>query len=642
MIDCHLRPRLFLLACFISILLIASSSGAATPYVSVSIVADTASIEPGKPFRLGLLYRIDQHWHIYGPVRTEFGLPTTVKFELPPGFVAGEVQYPPTKRYIDAGVESFGYENEVLLFATIRPPENLPTGSPVTLKASSTWLVCKTDGQCIPGRQSLQLDLPLGPATPSAQAPLFDRYAALIKPSAPASAPTEPRPATSPNEQSASAEKGAFSFISESSTAQRRSPWLMLLFAFLGGIILNVMPCVLPVLSLKIMGFVQQAGDDRSRTLSLGIVFTIGVLVSFLALATVVVALQGAGQQLGWGFQFQEPRFLVFMSAIILAFCLSLFGVFHINLPGQAMQGAYSLQSRQGFVGSFFSGVLATALATPCTAPLLGPALGYAFTQPAHWVYLFFLMIGAGLSAPYLLLAAFPAWLRILPRPGRWMETFKEFMGFLLLATVVWLLWLFGKTAGGAEGIIALLAFLVAVALGSWVIGRGVTPVSSRAKRRFSMVVAVLIVAAGYMWFPERHVRWLKNAGASVSNSPSASSDGRWEPFTVERVEELVATNKTVFVDFTADWCVTCKVNEKAVLAHPSVVKSFEEKDVALLKADYTHQPPELTRIIRSFGRAGVPLYLLFPAGDAANPIVLPEALTPAIVLNALQRTNPR
>lgn len=593
-------------------------------------MADTREVAPNATFRIGVHYTITPEWHIYGPERTEIGLPTKIDFKLPDGFTVGPLQYPKTTRFNDFGLVSFGYEKEVLIFATVKSPATLQPGAAISVEATTSYLACKVDGQCVPGRNVLSLELPVGTPAPSQHEPLFAKYAAQVPP---ASAPATQQKTTSPT-LSGETSSAVFSFQKEMTDSQPRSVNRILLFAFLGGLILNVMPCVLPVLSLKVLSFVQQAGEQRARTFALGLVFALGVLVSFAVLATIVVVLQRAGGELGWGFQFREPRFLVFMSAILLAFSLSLFGVYGINLPGAAMQGAYALQSREGPARSFFNGVLATALATPCTAPLLGPALGYAFTQPATMIYVFFLTIGAGLAFPYVMLAAFPQWLAFLPKPGRWMETFKEFMGFLLLATVVWLMWLFGQTAGGGDAIIVLAAFLLCVGFGFWVIGRGFGPLSSRARRRATFVLAAIVLVGSYLWFPERYLR--RSVEQRAVQQVATEDDGLWESFSVERVEELVAQKRAVFVDFTADWCLTCKVNEKAVLSQPSVLQSFKDNNVALLKADYTHQPPELTRIIRSFGRAGVPLYLVFPAGSK-TPTVLPEALTPSMVINSLQ-----
>ncbi len=628
-----IRARLFL---FLSLFILPLSARAALPsHVRSQLIIDTNRITPGQPFRLGVLYSIDPQWHIYGPEKSEIGLPTKIEFQLPPGFIAGPLQYPKTKQFNDAGLISFGYENEVLIFAQITPPAHMAAGQPVEFGASTKYLVCKIDGQCIPG----QAELKLVAGEAIAQKDAFDKFSAQLSTtsSAPAGSQSiEAVPAESQNKPNPSNSPDAppFSFLGKK-TEKEKSLAGMLLFAFLGGMILNIMPCVLPVLSIKILSFVRQSGQNRARTFHLGLVFAAGVLVSFLILAAFVVALQWSGMQLGWGFQFSEPRFTVFMSALILIFALGLFGVIEFALPGAAMQSTTGLQSQEGATGAFFNGVLATALATPCTAPLLGPALGFAFIQPAPVVILFFLVIGLGLAAPYVLLSAFPQWLAFLPKPGRWMETFKQFMGFLLLATLLYLVWLFGRTSGGTEGITALLAFLLAVSIGCWLIGREFGPTSNRGRRIIAPIAALIIAAGSYAYFPERHLRELKNL--KVEDQSVQAGNDLWEPFSKKRVEKLVAQKRNVFLDFTADWCLTCKVNETTVLSRAEVLRAFKAKNVALVRADYTRQPEDLTRIIRYFGRAGVPLYIYIPASNPSHPVILPEALRPSVILRELR-----
>lgn len=408
-----------------------------------------------------------------------------------------------------------------------------------------------------------------------------------------------------------------------------RGLWLYLLLAAVGGLILNLMPCVLPVISLKVMSLVSQAGASAVQVRRLGLAFSAGVVATFLLLAAVVVAVRAGGEQVGWGFQFQSPAFVLFLAGLVFVLALSLFGVVALRLPG--VGGSLGgLADAEGAGGSFANGVLATVLATPCTAPFLGSALGFAFAQPAATTLSVFAAAGAGMALPYALLAWHPGWLRFLPRPGAWMERFKQGMGFLLLATVVWLLWILGRQLG-MEAVVWTAAFLLCLALGVWVLGTWVDLASSGRARACAWAVAAALTAAGYALFLRPLLAAPAPAGGGV---PSA----RWQAFSVDGVEALLDSGRPVFVDFTADWCWTCKVNERTVLSDPEVVARFDALGVALVKADWTSRDPDITRLLQSFGRSGVPLYVLFPEGRADAPLVLPEVITTGIVLDRLER----
>ena len=473
-----------------------------------------------------------------------------------------------------------------------------------------------------------------------------DQAAAGVAPLPPPAVeqPTEPAPAGSAPDQQADA--GATTGLSFLGVSEAAFPlWLMLIYAFIGGVILNIMPCVLPVVSLKVLGFVRQSGEDPRRVLLLGLTYAAGVLVSFLALALAVIGVQTAGSQVGWGFQMQEPRFVIVMATIVLVFGLSLLGVFTIDLPGSAASGMGAAARREGLGGSFFNGVLATALATPCTAPFLGVALGFAFSQSSGVVVLFFLTIGAGLAAPYVLLAIKPAWLRALPKPGPWMETFKQLMGFLLLATLVWLLHVLGQLIDAA-GLTWTLAYLVAVGLGCWIVGKGLTMRAGR--RRMAWVSALLLVAIGYAAFPGRYLKGFEqriSRQVETGPAPTALANHgliQWEPFSVDRIEQLVADGRTVFVDFTAEWCITCKFNERTVLETERIRTAFETHEVVPLKADWTSRDETIGAVLRQFGRSGVPLYVIFPAGRASDPIVLPTVIRAGMIEENLKEADAR
>ena len=421
-----------------------------------------------------------------------------------------------------------------------------------------------------------------------------------------------------------------------------RSLATYILFAVLGGLLLNLMPCVLPVISLKVLGFVSQAGVERGRIRRLGLAFAAGIVATFVALAAAVALLQAGGEQIGWGFQFQTSGFVILLAALVFVFGLSLFGLVTIQLPGMASLGGVGREggregARDGLTASFFNGVLATVLATPCTAPFLGTALGFAFTQSAALIFAIFAATGAGMALPYAVLAARPGWTRFLPKPGEWMERFKQLMGFLLMGTVLWLLWVLGKQLG-MEAVIWTSAFLLALAVACWIIGQWLDLRSTRRRRLTAWIAALAITAAGYSVFLHP---LLASANNLAQLQPAAEAVGeRWQPFSVERVEGLIASGSHVFVDFTAEWCWTCKVNEYTVLADDDVRERFAELDVQLVRADWTNRDAEIAKLLRAFGRSGVPLYVIFPGGRPDHPLVLPEVITTGIVLEKLEEAE--
>jgi thiol:disulfide interchange protein len=414
----------------------------------------------------------------------------------------------------------------------------------------------------------------------------------------------------------------------------------MLVAAFLGGLVLNIMPCVLPVIALKILGFVGQASQQPGRVRLMGLVYGAGVLASFLALAALVIGVKSAGGTASWGMQFQNPKFLLVTTALVLLVALNLFGIFEVILPGAAMQSASDLAGKEGIGGAFFNGILATLLATPCTAPFLGVSLGYALSQSAGTILLFFLTAGAGLAFPYVLLCWQPAWLRFLPKPGNWMVTFKVAMGFPVLATG---LWLFTLTMPhyGADKAFWVAMFLVAVALGAWVFG---TFVQHARKSTFAGWLALLAVTAtAYGWFLEGELDWrhppARGQAKSLHTGPVA-----WAAWSPDAVATLRRQGRPVLVDFTADWCTTCQINKRRAIEVEPVVKRIEELKFASLIGDFTFEDPAIAVELRRFRRAGVPLVLVYPADPSLDPIVLPDGiLSQADMLSALERaTGPR
>ena len=418
--------------------------------------------------------------------------------------------------------------------------------------------------------------------------------------------------------------------------AQQESPRLglgMLLLALTGGLVLNLMPCVFPVLGIKIMGFVQQGGQSRSRVAAHGLVFTAGVLISFWILATVLIGLRAGGQQLGWGFQLQEPGFVLALAFLLLAFGLNMSGIFEVGQSAMGVGG--SLTARHAFGGSFFSGVLATVVVTPCAAPFLAPALGAALALPPLASLTVFTAIAVGLSTPYLTLSIFPGLLRWLPRPGAWMETFKQGMAFLLYATVAFLIWVMAGQLTEAAGypparLLAILLAMVLLSVALWVLGRwGAFHRPPRVRRSGLAASLILATLALYTGF---------SATSRPQDSPYALQWESWEP---GKAAALASEGKTVYVDFTARWCVTCQTNKAAVFSSERVLQRVASPEVVLLKADWTNRDPRISEALARHGRSAVPFNLVF--GPAIQePLVLPEILTPAIVLQALDNAAGR
>ncbi len=668
--------------------------------VKAELLADTNTVVPGKPFTVGLLLRMAPGWHTYWKFPGDAGIPTELKWKLPQGWKAGEIQWPIPLKTIDPGdIQTYGYQDEVLLMQEITPPASI-SDSPVKLSADATWLVCEKI--CIPGNASLQLELPKSTTSASANTEIFTRFRRLLPQNWP-----EPKVATAnwtrtgsdlrlsvksatlanypradfyplpegetvvghpklesrgTNEivfrvpiESASKDLSSIqglivfgqsldgtdraawrtptSTIASAGSAPSRGIFTFLFFGFLGGIILNLMPCVLPVISLKIFGFIQQAGQSRQKILRSGIAFAAGIFAWFIGLALLLIALKGAGREITWGgFQFTNPYFVLALSVIVLVFALNLFGVFEISLPQGVTRGLLSSTSGQHEAGSFFQGLFATVLATPCTAPFLGTALGFAFAQSPAIILLMFVAIAAGMSAPYLLLCAHPAWLRFLPKPGPWMLHVKQFMGFLLLATLLFLLYVVGAQRG-LEGAIWASCFLLVISIACWMKGAFALPTASVAKRSVVLVLMLVLVVGSGIYF----------IGGKFHSANIASADSRlrgdWQAFTPERLQAELDQGHFVFVDFTAAWCLTCKFNEANVLETSAVREAFQRHAIVKLKADWTNGDPVITKLLQQFGRPGVPLYVLYP-GKSDQPIVFPELLTKSMLLEKLETTS--
>ncbi|HEY0790474.1 MAG TPA: protein-disulfide reductase DsbD domain-containing protein, partial [Chthoniobacterales bacterium] len=526
--------------------------------VKATLVADCTSLKPGATFHLGVLYQMVPGWHIYWKYSGDAGIPTKIEWQLPAGFQAGDLRWPQPAREKEPGdLQVFSYPSEVLLWTEVKVPAQLPDG-PVQLKAHSEWLVCERS--CVPGKADLALNLPSGEAGPSAAAATFNRYAertpaplpadlkvGLIREGKQLRVHVEGGPENGPWDfypvPPGDAELGhgvttgrdiAFPVVGEGQPIQKL-PGLLVLgtgqdqrayealaegggaeqapasqaqtnpggllqvlaFAFLGGLILNVMPCVLPVISLKVFGFVSEAGQEPRKLMRLALTYVAGMLACFLALAAIVCTLRIAGTRVGWGFQFQDYRFVFGVALVVFAFALNLFGVFELSVSAQATGGLARLANGHGYGGAFFQGVFATVLATPCTAPFLGTASAFAFAQAPAFTVLVFFVIGLGMSSPYLLLAFNPRWLRFLPKPGAWMVRVKQLFGFLLAGTLLWLLWIIGQLRG-VPGTVELGAALLVVAVLAWIKGSFWTPYASGQAKAWAIAgMAITLALAG-------------------------------------------------------------------------------------------------------------------------------------------------
>lgn len=419
-----------------------------------------------------------------------------------------------------------------------------------------------------------------------------------------------------------------------------RSLFMMLIYAFIGGMILNIMPCVLPVISLKILGFVKQSQDDPGRVRKLGLIYGLGVIVSFLVLAALVIGVQEAGKSASWGMQFQNPQFLVVLTILVTLVALNLFGVFEVTMNSSVMGAAGQLASQKGASGAFFNGVLATILATPCTAPFLGVALGFAFAQSALVILLVFITIALGLAFPYVLLSWQPKWLKFLPKPGAWMERFKILMGFPMVATAFWL---FSLTAGhfGRSGVLWLGLLLVFVALAAYIFGEFVQRGSKH--RGISGAIAAVLLFGSLAYVLEGQLKWRSPERTGTTATTLESKVGiAWKAWSPAAMSEARKSGKPVFVDFTADWCVTCQANKKTSIEITSVKEKLNAIGAISFLGDYTYEDAAIAAELKKYGRAGVPLVVVFPADPQAEPIVLPEILTPGIVLEALEKAAPK
>ncbi len=647
-------------------------------HVEAELVSEQDALIPGQATWVALRTKIEPHWHTYWVNPGESGLPVSLTWKLPPGFVAGPLQYPLPQKLDVAGIMAYVFEGDVLLPVQLQVPADLKPGTKVKLQASAEWLACAQ--VCVPGSADLELELPVAEssastkwinafqaarqALPQSQPPpqaaaswsgptMLLTFALPAPPDKVFFAPLKSDIIKDAAEQPL--KKGANLYTLTLTPAEGKKPEKLegvlvvesgggktgytldlplvaaaappvspvtllptLLGAFVGGLILNLMPCVFPVLSLKVMGVVEQSGEDHSKPWMHGLVFTGGVLICFWLLVGALLGFRHSGQSLGWGFQLQSPIFVAGMACLFFLIGLNLLGVFEV---GEDLTRLGDLaQGKTGYAGSFWSGALATIVATPCSAPFMGSAVGIALGQSDLYAFLIFTCLGLGMAFPYLLLVSVPGLLRFVPRPGAWMVTFKQAMAFPMMATVAWLTWVLAEH--GADYVLVLMLSLVGLGLAGWILGRWgfdmdartaqVSRVSSGVLGAFVLVLCVL------------------------SLNSLATAPVLWQPYSQEKLEAARAEGRPVFVDFTAAWCLSCQANEKLVLSRDDVKKAFADANVLLLKADWTKKDDAITKALAAFQRSSVPLYVLYP--KQGEPEVLPEVITPGIVMDALKK----
>lgn len=561
------------------------------------MVADRSAYAPGDTVRLAALVDVDDNWHINSNAPAqEYLIPTELSLDLPAGIDTPTYSYPADTPYV------FPFETEPVLvydggfniIAELNLPTDLSPG-PMPITATLRYQACD-DRQCVaPTSASQNIELTIGNGGEPTHVSVFN-----AGPSA-----TPPAPATAAGAGSANVPA-------------------MLLLGLLGGFILNAMPCVLPVLSLKVFGLVKSAGEGRSHLVSGALATTMGILVSFWALALAAVLATRAGAAVGWGVQFQQPGFVAFLAVVVVLFSLNMWELFEIPLP-QSLARIGSSGPTEGLSGHFASGLFATLMATPCSAPFLGTAVGFALGQPAHMIFLMFTAIGLGLALPYLLMAFIPGAASWLPKPGNWMITFRKVMGFLLAAAAVWLFYVLAGQIS-AERIAFVQLALLALALFIWLGNQ--SPQASGRKR--IAILGALLAAGGSVFLAAA----APPAVAGVQQSALLD----WVAFDETEAKSLADDGKLVFVDFTADWCLTCKANERLVLETPEIAAAFETNKVVAMKGDWTNRDDTITEFLARYGRSAVPFYILFRPGQ--EPHAFGELLTKKNLVAVLEESS--
>jgi thiol:disulfide interchange protein len=676
----------------------AASSSADVAHLHVQLVVPERLLGVDSSADAGLYFKLEPGWHVYWKNAGDSGEPPRIRWTLPEGITAGQFQFPAPKRLPLGPLMDFGYEDEVLFPLTLNVGKAVKPG-PVALHAKVDWLVCRE--VCIPGKAELEvaatvIESPVrgkigkGEIGSAEDSDIYKRLLGRLPEPLPSSAtavfattatgfklaiftgraetsaaffPVEQNVLDNPAPQKASPlDKGvvldlkkdanltgnpqqlagvvelsdgrAYDIVAKPGAIPAAVPKTGVEgllkaagLAFLGGMILNLMPCVFPVLFIKGLSLVQASGEEKHTLFRHGLVYTAGIVASFWLLVGALLGLRAAGSTLGWGFQFQSPVFVALMAGLLFFLGLSLAGQFEIGLTLTSAGG--SLAQKQGYAGSFFTGVLAVIVATPCTAPFMGAAVGFALAQSALVTFAIFTALALGLAAPYLLLTFQPAWTRLLPRPGAWMEVLKQATAVPLFGFVIWLVWVLAQTRGSLAAATVLTTFLM-LAVAGWILGRWPA-------KRIPTLAAGLVIVAAIATCVYGVTTLAAPVAASAGGAQDASGASRWEPWSQAAVDKYRAEGRPVFVDFTASWCLSCQVNERVALRTAQVDAAFKKANVALLKADWTERDDAIAQALTSLGRSGVPAYALY-ASNSGTPELLPEALTPGIVTDALDK----
>lgn len=536
--------------------------------VNLSLKTEAQKIAPNEEFTVLASFEIPQGAYIYGKSSGETGLPTKLEWVLPQGFEKISEDWQKPEEKIEEGLKALIYKGNMQVLAKFKAGKDFSKPQEIALKAS--WLKCSN--MCIPESKTAKI---------------------LIEP------------------DSSSSNALAFTMLG----------------AFLGGIILNLMPCVFPVIGLKILSFAKDAQKTRKTALINAAFYSVGIIISFCALAGILTWLKSLGNSLGWGFQLQEPLFVAFLILLFFAMGLAFAGVFELGASLSSLGNLTSQKDGKG--AAFFSGVLAVLVASPCTAPFMGSALGVALASNASMAATFsiFMSIGLGMAFPYVLLSTVPRLARRIPKPGAWMETFKQFLAFPLFATAIWLVWVFLKERN-ADALMQMLFSALILAFALWIFGKYSPPVNSRKKRMFAFASLAILGAVSVALAVKSATFKLPETLAAQNHSIES------------QIEELRKSGKIVYADFTASWCITCIANKKAVLHTKKIEDFFKENNVALLTFDWTNKNAQIGEFLKKFGRSGVPFNIVYPADLKKEPVILPEILTPNAVIDAIDKAK--
>lgn len=650
-----------------ALLLITGLASANEP-LEAHLTSNHSTIVPGQDFQLLLDVSLEPGWHAYWKNPGDSGMAPSIEWKLPEGLEVTHVDWPTPERFELGEATTFGYSEKAPFIITVHAADTL-TPKTLEIDAEMQWIICSSE-TCLPGLTSVKTQVSVGEKPEVTTGERFNEAKKALPENLPHAYATRHVGHLCVSFPDEIALNDTPQFFPEETQDYKKVPKLLddkksieipyvgkgilvlggkayaidpppkveaveeeslsflwaITFALLGGLILNLMPCVLPVVSLKVMSFVKMSGDSRAELLKHSMGFTLGVLLSFWILAGALLILQATGQAVGWGFQLQNPLFIAALSLLFVLLALNLFGVFELGTSISGLAGEAEAKS-SGPLSSFWSGVFATAVATPCTGPFMGSALGYALTQPYYISFAVFTALGLGMALPYLLIGIFPSLIRWLPKPGAWMESFKQGLGFVMLATVIWLLWVFtGQTS--ELGLFLMLFSFLTLAIGAWIYGH-FGALHRRRRVRYTGYILTLVFLVGSLGLA-------KTASNQVS-ALETTAHSNWEPFSAEKVALLREKKQPILIDFTAKWCLICQANH-LVMSHPAVMKKFEEYGVVLMKADWTRYEPVITAALKKYGRSGVPLYVLY--GEGEEPVILPQVLTPDALISAVENMN--